>query len=188
MTGVACCQSIDQVSGNASNDGAGIHALPRVRGHPYPGSCNDGTTMTSSQWLRDELARLRIFKQKTCLESDEPEAGSVLDAVGSVWRLAGLTSEDSARPRGLIRCIQHGGVLKATLACRQTMTGTDPAAGICELSVRLQSLEQGIPCLRCAKTGSSVRQRTDEHPRLSHIINAGMAMVVVINGSRCAGG
>jgi len=35
--------------------------------------------------------------------------------------------------------------------------------------------------------GSNVRYRTDEYPRLSHIINAGMAMAAVINGSCCAG-
>ncbi len=31
-------------------------------GQPYQVRCNDGNTMTSSQWLRDELARLRTYK------------------------------------------------------------------------------------------------------------------------------
>jgi Family of unknown function (DUF5329) len=30
-------------------------------GQPYEVKCNNGATMTSSQWLRDELARLRTF-------------------------------------------------------------------------------------------------------------------------------
>lgn len=31
-------------------------------GLPYAVTCNGGTTVTSKQWLRDELARLRTFK------------------------------------------------------------------------------------------------------------------------------
>ena len=88
----------------------------------------------------------------------------------------------------MIRRIRYGGVLKATLACRQTLSVNGPGAGISELAVRVQSLEQGIPCLRRAETGSSVRQRTDECLRLSHIINVDMAMAAVINGRCCAGG
>jgi hypothetical protein len=56
-----------------------------------------------------------------------------------------------------------------------------------KLVVRLQSLEQGMPRLRRAETGPSVRQRTDECLRMNHIINAGMAMATVINSSRCIG-
>ena len=57
---------------------------------------------------------------------------------------------------------------------------------VSELAVRMQSLEQVMPCLRRTETGSSVRQRTEELWRLGHIINTAMGMDAVINGSQCA--
>jgi len=33
-----------------------------LSGRPYEVRCNDGAVVTSSQWLRDELARYRTFK------------------------------------------------------------------------------------------------------------------------------
>jgi hypothetical protein len=53
----------------------------------------------------------------------------------------------------VIRCIRDGGALKTTLACRQTLSVNGPGAGISELAVRLQSLEQGMPCYDERKPG-----------------------------------
>ena len=33
-----------------------------LSGKPYQVKCNDGATVSNSQWLREELARLRTFK------------------------------------------------------------------------------------------------------------------------------
>jgi hypothetical protein len=38
-------------------------------GQPYKVRCQDGTTVTTNQWLHTELVRFRAFKQKTSLES-----------------------------------------------------------------------------------------------------------------------
>lgn len=41
-------------------------------GQPYKVRCNGGATVTSNQWLHEELARFRMLKDKTGLDSVEP--------------------------------------------------------------------------------------------------------------------
>jgi len=53
-------------SGNAIHTAedfiAGAATVSSFSGQPYQVRCNGGATLTSGQWLREELARLRAFQ------------------------------------------------------------------------------------------------------------------------------